>query len=83
MIIKINDFCVLTHKIRSLIVSEYFKKYEETKQTNNGLFGSLKSEYTIKETGKYPTIIELGYSRYHVKCRKTRTTIVFDIWLAV
>ena len=82
MIIKINDFCHLSHKQRTEIVTEYFKQYEESKLTNNGWLNSLKTEYNIKETGKYPVVIELGSWRYHVKCRKTRTTIVFDVWLS-
>lgn len=83
MIIKINDFSVLSHSVRCKIVSKYLDKFEESKQTNSGLFGTFKDEYKIKETGKYPTIIELGYRRYHVRCRKTKTSLVFDVWLAV
>jgi len=83
MIIKINNIGCLSHKVRTKIVEEYLHQYEESKQTNNGWLNSLITEYTIKETGKYPVIIELGSYRYHVKCRITRTTIVFDVWLAV
>jgi hypothetical protein len=82
MIIKINDFCPIDHKLRLEIVEEYMKQFEKTTLTNNGWLNTLQDEYDIKETGKYPTKIEVGYSRYHVKCRKTKTTLVFDIWLA-
>jgi hypothetical protein len=83
MIIKINDFSAINHEVRSKIVDEYFKQYESTDLTHNGWLNSLKYEYDIKTTGKYPIKISLGSYNYHVKCRKTKTTLVFDIWLAV
>ena len=82
MNIKINDFHPITHKHRLEVVGKYLKEFEKTELTNNGIFNSLKYEYSIKETGKYPIILEVGSYRYHVKCRKTKTCLVFDIWLA-
>ena len=83
MIIKINNFSVISHKEKSDIVSKYFEQFETSKMTNNGWLNSLSEEYTIKETGKYPVIIRTNRN-YHVKCNtnKTKTTIIFDIWLA-
>jgi len=65
------------------IVSKYFNENEIKTLTKNGLFNSLIEEYDVKVTGKYPVIIKNGYQNYHVKCRKTVTQIIFDIWFAV
>ena len=94
MIIKINDFHPISHYDRSLIVSEYFRLYEISELGNTGWLNSLDYTYNIKETGKNPIVITIGSRSYHVKCRKTKTTIptksgsdqgslVFDIWLSV
>jgi hypothetical protein len=84
MIIKINDFSPISHKLRLEIVEEYLNQHETSSMKKDDCcLNSLLSEYKITETGKYPDIIEVGYSRYHIKCKKTKTCWVFDIWLAV
>jgi hypothetical protein len=38
---------------------------------------------SLKETGKNPVVVTIPSGRrYHVLCKKTRTTYVFTIWLA-
>jgi len=82
MIIKINDFSPINHKTRLQIIEEYMEQFEEIKLTNNGWCNSFQYEYNIKETSKYPVKIQVGYRNYHVKCKKTKTSLVFNIWLA-
>jgi len=82
MNIKINDFSPLPHSRVCKIVAEYIKQNETGTMTKYGWLGE-REVFTIKETGKYPIKIELGSSRYHVKCRKTKKSYVFDVWLAV
>ena len=80
MHIKINEFRPLAFKETLLIVKEYCKIYETRIKTEGMLGFFYRSE--IKTTGKYATIIKCGYRNYHVKCSKTKTSYVFNIWLA-
>jgi hypothetical protein len=81
MIIKINDFSPIPYKLRLRIVQRYCELYETSKVSNDPWI--LHGTFDIKETGKYPVKVDVGSSNYHVKCRKTKTTYVFDIWFAV
>jgi len=82
MNIKINDFCVISHSLRLRIIDEYCKIYENSSLNDDKSMFCLNETFNIKETIKYPVKVEINYSNYHVKCRKTKTSYVFDIWLA-
>jgi len=84
MKIIINDFSSITHKQRAVVVEEYCKLYENRiNHKDGGAFNDSYIEYQLQETGKYPVVVKAGYSNFHVKCHKTKTAYVFDIWLAV
>ena len=81
MNIKINDFGVVDYRYRLAIVDEYINQFGYRKQERD-IWGLLTDKYYIKETGKNPVIIT--YDRnYHVLCKKTKTSYVFTIWLAI
>ena len=82
--IIINEFGVIPHKMRTQIVEMYLYHNEQAiyKVPSEPSIWIDCIEYKIKETGKYPIKLEYNYKNYHVKCRKTKTSIIFDIWLA-
>jgi len=81
MQIKINDFSPIPHRVRLRIVNKYIEDNESQTTDNSGWLGTLNTTYKIKETGKHPVIIN-DNRNYYLKCRKTPTQYVFDIWLA-
>lgn len=82
MNIKINDFGVISYRHRLEVVQTYCHQNEIITQERNS-WNLLTDIYSIKETGKNPVKIQVGISRYHVLCKKTKTTYNFKIWLAV
>jgi hypothetical protein len=81
MKIIINDFGVIDYRYRLAIVDEYIKQYSY-RECERDIWGLLGDKYYIKETGKNP--VKVAYDRnYHVLCKKTRTSYIFKIWLAV
>ena len=62
------------------IASEYCRVHVEKVVFR---YNQLDDEYRLVTTGKCPVIVTVSYRNYHVTCRKTRTSYVLDIWLAV
>lgn len=82
MKIVVNDFNVISYHERSLVLSTYCKENEYSAHFEGGGF-NMTIIRSLKETGKNPVVVTIPSGRrYHVLCKKTRTTYVFTIWLA-
>lgn len=81
MDIKIKGLNYLSHNAKSLIVSRYLKDNEIRIPPDKDEMFDFGS-YEIKLTGKHPVKIEFGSSVYHLRCHKTKTQYVFEIWRA-
>lgn len=82
MNIKIKHFPIIPYWKSVAIVSEYIKNNEKCK-TTDGYMGIKKTVCDIKVTNKYPEKVLFGNSVYHVRCKKTKVSYMFDVWLAM
>ena len=83
MNIKINNYPPLSYKQQLEVVKVYCEEYENPVLRTYSLAFELEHNLpSIKCTGKFPVQITVNNSRYHVHCKKRKTTWVFTIWSA-
>jgi hypothetical protein len=82
--LKIKAISEISFSTRMMIIAEYCKLYQEVHKEHNKFSGFYDDSYTVKEHAKNPVKIELygHWMTYWVKCHKTKTSYVFDIWYA-
>jgi len=84
MDLKIKAVSEIPFNHRCLIVEQYCKEFQSYKNERNPFSGLNDRIFSMVEHKKYPARIKLknSYQEYWVKCYKTKTSYVFDIWYA-
>jgi len=82
--LKIKSVSQISFDHRCRIVEQYCKEYQSFTEVLNNFSGFHDKLYSLKEHKKYPARIKVEgyYQEYWVKCHKTKTSYVFDIWYA-
>lgn len=82
MELKIKTLSDIPFNVQCLIVEAYCKKYQSFQKVPNGFSGFDDHVYQLTEHKKYPDTVTLDnhWPEYWVRCHKTKTSYVFDIW---
>lgn len=84
MDLKIKSISQIPFDKRCLIVEQYCKEFQSFKEEINDFTKFIDKIFILEEHKKNPLRIKLENlsQEYWVKCHKTKTSYVFDIWYA-
>lgn len=82
--LKIKSVSNIPFDHQCRIVEQYCKEHQSFVEVLNPFSGFKDKVFSIKEHKKYPVRIKIQgyYQEYWVKCHKTKTSYVFNIWYA-
>lgn len=82
--LKIKSVSQIPFNHRCLIIEQYCKEYQSFTEEINDFTKFKDKLFSLTEHKKFPAKIRLEgrWQEYWVRCHKTRTSYVFDIWYA-